>query len=166
VEQNKNHIDGVRTGGQGGAMLSVIVQAEREGGRLPGLLAALTSAAVKGLVREVMIVGGGPPDLLEALRDDTGAELAASVAEAVGRAKSDLLLVAPAAFRPRSIWIEQLAAALRDGGREAVIRGEGGAVLRRAPYAVMIPKRKALGLAKPDLKDLRRALGRDAARLG
>jgi hypothetical protein len=147
-------------------MLSVIVLAEGEGERLPGALAALTSAAVEGLVRDVAIVGGGPRALLEALRDDTGAELAGRFGEAAVAAKSELLLVAPARFRPRRIWIEHLAAALREGAREAVIAGEGGGFLRSAPYAVVIPKAKALGLAHPDLQHLRRALGRGAARLG
>ena len=147
-------------------MLSVIVLAGEEGERLPGLLAALTSAAVEGLVREVAIVGGGPPALLEALRDDTGAELAERFGAAGAAAKSDLLLVAPAAFRPRGVWIEALAKHLREGGREAVVAGEGGGFLKPAPYAVLIPKAKAAGLAHPDLQQLRRALGRGAARLG
>jgi hypothetical protein len=147
-------------------MLSVIVLAEGEGERVAGVLAALTSAAVEGLVRDVAIVGGGPRELLQALRDDTGAELAASFGDAARAAKSELLLVAQAGFRPRGIWIEELAAALRDGRREALVAGEGGGVLKRAPYAVVIPKAKALGLAHPDLHDLRRALGRGAPRLG
>lgn len=147
-------------------MLSVIVLAEGEGERLVRALAVLTAAAVEGLVREVAIVGGEPRALLEALRDDTGAELAGDFQAAVAAAKSDLLLVAPAGFRPRAVWTEQLAAALRDGAREAVIAGEGGGFLRRAPYAVLISRAKAAGLAHADLQRLRRALGRDAARLG
>lgn len=147
-------------------MLSVIVLAEREGERLPAVLAVLTSAAVEGLVREVTIVGGGPRALLDALRDDTGADLADRVEAAISAARSDQLLVAAAGFRPRGVWIEQLAAALRGGAREAVIAGAATGMFKRAPYAVLIPRAKAAGLAKPDLQHLRRALGRGAARLG
>ena len=68
--------------------------------RLPALLAALTSAAVDGLVREVLIAGGGPPELLEVLREETGAELAADLAPAIAAARSERLLVLPAQDPP------------------------------------------------------------------
>ena len=61
-------------------MLSVIVETADAGDRLPALLSALTSAAVDGLVREVLIAGGGPPELLAVLREETGAELADDLA--------------------------------------------------------------------------------------
>lgn len=147
-------------------MLSVIVVAGNEGERLPGVLAALTSAAVQGLVRDVAIVGGHPPELLDVLRDETGAALFAELASAIAAARSELLLVLPAAFRPRADWLEAVAAHLRDGGREAVLRGEGGTFLKPTPYAVLTLKAKAAGLAHPDLQRLRRSLGRKAGRLG
>ena len=40
-------------------MLTVIVEAGNSSDRLPALLGCLTSAAVDGLVREVLIAGGG-----------------------------------------------------------------------------------------------------------
>lgn len=148
-------------------MLSVIVEAQDEDGpRLPGVLALLTSAAVDGLVREVVIAGGGPADLLEVLREETGAELAAGLAPAVAGAKADLLLVLPADFRPRLGWVEALGLHLRGGGREGLLAGEGGGLLKRAPVAVLIGRTKAAELAHPDLNRLRRALGARAARIG
>ena len=147
-------------------MLSVIVEAGNEGERLPAVLAALTSAAVEGLVREAAIAGGGPPELLSVLREETGAELAASVGEAVTAARGDLLLVIGADFRPRLGWIEALQAHFRDGGREALVTGEGDGWLRRAPFGVLIARTKAAGLIHPDLQRLRRALGRGAPRIG
>jgi hypothetical protein len=147
-------------------MLSVIVVAGDKGERLPAVLAALTSAAVEGLVRDAAIVGGGPAELLTVLREETGAELVASLTEAVAAAKSELLLVLPADFRPKSGWLEGLTGHLRDGGREAVLRGEGGGFLTPAPYAVLIGRTKAAGLAQADLKRMRGALRRDAGRLG
>jgi hypothetical protein len=147
-------------------MLSAIVVAGSEGERLPGVLAALTSAAVEGLVRDAAIVGGGPPELLAVLREETGAELVESLDAAIAAARSELLLVLPVDFRPRSDWVERLLVHLRNGGREAVLTGEGGGFLKAAPYALLIGRSKAAGLAHSDLKRLRRALGREAGRLG
>ena len=145
-------------------MLTVIVEAGEEAERLTGLLAALTSAAIEGLVREVIIAGGGPTDLLEVLREETGAELAADLAAALRRARSERLLVMPAKLRLRSDWLERLGRHLREGGGDALIVGEGGALSRRS-HAVLIGRSAAAGLAKPDLKRLRGELGRGAARL-
>jgi len=55
---------------------------------------------------------------------------------------------------------------LRGGGREALLIGEGGGLLKPAPYAVLVGKAAAAGLAQPDLKRLRARLGRGARRIG
>ena len=146
-------------------MLSVIVETADAGDRLPALLAALTSAAVEGLVREVLIAGGGPPELLAVLREETGAELADDLAAGVAAARSDRLLVLPAKIRLKAGWLELLANHVRGGGGEAVIVGEGG-FLGEKPFGVLIGRAAAVGLAKPDLKRLRGQLGRGAVRLG
>lgn len=144
-------------------MLTVIVETGEAAERLPGLLAQLTSAAVDGLVREVVIVGG-PADLLSVLREETGAELAESLAAAIESARSDRLLVLPATLRLRGDWLASLGRHLREGGGAALVVGEGGALSGRG-YGVLIGKAAAAGLARPDLKRLRRQLGRGAARL-
>ena len=146
-------------------MLSVIVEVGDAGERLPGMLAVLTTAAVEGLVREVVLVGGGPAELLDVLREETGAELAGSVGEAIGAARSELLLVIAADFRPRPGWVEALGLHLRGGGREAVLAGEGGGFLKPSPYGVLIGRTKAAALAHPDLQRLRRQLGARAPRI-
>src|SRR3954469_7767908 len=97
-------------------MLSVIVETGEAGDRLPALLAALTSAAVDGLVREVLIAGGGPPELLAVLREETGAELAPSIAGAAADAKSDQILFLPAAIRLKPSWLASLGDHVRRGG--------------------------------------------------
>jgi hypothetical protein len=102
--------------------------------RLPALLAALTPAAVDGLVADLRIIGEGP--LVEALCAETGAEAAADFASAVSQSRSDWLLVAPPAFRPREDWLEALGDHLRGGGRAAVVRGRG----LFAPQALIAPK--------------------------
>lgn len=145
-------------------MLTVIVEAGEASERLPAVLAALTSAAVAGLVREVQIVGGGPAELLAALREETGAELAGDLSTAIRAARSDRLLILPASLRLRDDWIETLGRRLRDGGGDALVVGAGG-VLSRRGYGVLIGRAAAAGLAQPDLKGLRRRLARDAHRL-
>ena len=144
-------------------MLSVIVETGEAAERLPGLLAALTSAAVDGLVREVLIVGG-PADLLDVLREETGAELAADLKGAIAAARSDRLLALPAALRLRGDWLARLGRHLREGGGEALLVGEGGALSGRS-YGVLIGRAAAVGLTAPDLKRLRRLLRRGAERL-
>jgi hypothetical protein len=145
-------------------MLTVIVETADAGDRLPALLAALTSAAVEGLVREVLIAGGGPPELLAVLREETGAELAADLAAGIKAARSERLLVLPAKIRLKSGWLEMLARHLRSAGGDAVIVGEGG-FFGEKPFGVLIGRAAAAGLAHPDLKRLRRELGTGAVRL-
>lgn len=146
-------------------MLSVIVAAGDEGARLPGLLAVLTSAAVEGLVRQVVIVGGGPARLLTVLREETGAELAPTLAEAIGSAKSELLLVIGDDFRPQALWLETLGRHLRSGGGEAILQGEGARFLMPASVGVIVDRTRAAALAHPDQKRIRGLLGRRAPRL-
>jgi hypothetical protein len=146
-------------------MLSVIVASGNDGRPLPGLMAALTSAAVEGLVREVVIAGGGPADLLAVLREETGAELAPDLAAAIGRSRSDLLLILAAGFRPRPRWLEALGRHLRAGGREALLQGEGGGFLRPAASGLIVARGRAAALAHPDQKRLRALVGPAAPRL-
>lgn len=147
-------------------MLSVIVESEGEGERLPGLLALLTSAAVEGLAREVILAGGRPPELLAALREETGAGLSPDLATAIKEARADLLLIMAAEFRPKPHWLEALSLHLKGGGREAVLTGQRGGFLKRAPAAVLIGRASAATLAHPDLDGLRRRLGRGAPSIG
>jgi hypothetical protein len=145
-------------------MLSVIVETADAGDRLPALLAALTSAAVDGLVREVLIAGGGPPELLAVLREETGAELVADLAGGIAAARSDRLLVLPARIRLKPGWLDALGRHVREGAGDAVIVGEGG-FFGDKPFGVLIARAPAAALAHPDLKRLRGQLGRGAARL-
>jgi hypothetical protein len=145
-------------------MLSVIVETADAGDRLPALLSALTSLAVEGLVREVLIAGGGPPELLAVLREETGAELADDLATALAAARSDRLLVIPAKIRLKPGWLELLAKHLRSGGGDALLIGEGG-FFGEKPFGVLIGRAPAVALTHPDLKRLRGELGRGAARL-
>ncbi|MCR5879973.1 hypothetical protein [Phenylobacterium sp. J367] len=141
-------------------MLSVIIDVARREDRLPGLLAALTPAAVEGLVKEVLVVGSAGSEPLDALCEDTGAEQAGSLREAIGRAKADLLLVLPPEIRFANGWVERLNDHLAAGGRTAVLEGErAGGLFGGRPYGVLIQKSAAADLVEPDIQALRRKLG-------
>ena len=146
-------------------MLSVIVT-PGDSERLAGLLAALTPAAVEGFVREVRIVSPAQSEVLNLLCEETGAEPATDLKQAAAAARSDWLLIAPPDLRPRDGWVERLGDHLRSGVREAVLQGEGRGLFRRGPYGVVIARSAVTRLAQPDLRRLRRTMGRDAARIG
>jgi len=145
-------------------MLTVIVETADSGDRLPALLAALTSAAVEGLVREVFIAGGGPPELLAVLREETGAELVADIAGGIAAARSDRLLILPAKIRLKRVWLESLARHVREGSADALIVGEGR-LFALKPYGVLIGKAAVESLVHPELKRLRGRLASGYSRL-
>jgi hypothetical protein len=145
-------------------MLSVIVT-NGNSAKLGGLLAALTAAAVEGLVRDVTLVEGADPALLDALCDATGAKVAADFASAVAGARGDWLLVAPPELRLKDGWVERLGDHLRDGHGEARLQGMGESWLRRAPHGVLVRRAKAEASAQGGLQQLSRKLGRGARRI-
>ena len=145
-------------------MLTVIIEAGDSSDRLPALLGCLTSAAVDGLVREVLIAGGGPAELLSVLREETGAELVASIAGAAATSKSAQILLLPASIRLKPSWLATLGEHLRGGGGEAIVLGLSGGFLRRGPFGVLANQPRVL--THPDLHRLRRNLGGRAVRLG
>ena len=147
-------------------MLSVIVETAEAGDRLPALLASLTSAAVEGLVREVLIAGGGPPELLAVLREETGAELAPRP-EGGHRARRGPSACwccrrrsgcGPTGWSDARRRICARAAATRSSRARAAFSARG-------PFGVLVGRAPAAGLAHPDLNRLRRQLGRGAVRL-
>lgn len=151
-------------------MLSIIVDTGKAEDRLAGLFVQLTTASVEGLVREVLVTGPAWSELvaeaMDGLCEDVGAELAGDLRQAIGRAKSELLLVLPAEIRLREGWVDRLKVHLAGGRRGAILEGTKAASLfALRPYGVLIAKAEAAGLVEPDLKRLRRQLGGRADRL-
>ena len=148
-------------------MLTVVIDARGEAGRLAGLLAQLTAGAVEGLVREVLIVAAeGQPDI-DLLCEETGAE-AVTTLEAAASARADWLMVLPADLRLRDGWIQSVEDHLARGGGEAVVQGLARTGLfRPAPLGVLVERRRLDGLGRgADLKRLRRDLGLRPRRVG
>lgn len=135
-------------------MFSVIIDARTGPDRLMGLLAALAEGVVEGAVREVQVLGA-PSAEIDALCEETGAKIAPDMASALAAARSDLVLVAPAAFRPRAGWAEALLGHFREGTSPVRLTGEGGAFLRPAPGAVAGPRGAMRGA---DFAAIRRGL--------
>jgi hypothetical protein len=152
-------------------MLTVIIETGDKAHALPALLAALTPAAVSGLVRQVLVAAPEPTDLALALCEECGADLVrGGIAEAAVRARSDRLLVLPPDIRFPPGWIENLMDHLGSGGPNGIVPGEAtGGLFKRLwarPSGALISKGRLEGLAHPDLEGLRRHLGGRAVRLG
>ena len=83
-------------------MLSAIIATHNNEATLGAALGDLVSAAVAGLVREVIVVDAGSTDATLDIADDAGAEIVAGtgslgeqMAAGCARAKSDWLLIVP-----------------------------------------------------------------------
>lgn len=146
-------------------MLSVIVTRGNPA-KLAGLLAMLTEAAVEGVVRDVILVGGEDPDLLDALCGATGAKVAADLAQALAGARSDWLLVVPPDLRLQDGWVDRLNDHLREGVREARLKGPSAGLFRRGPEGVVISRAKLKASVQPGAQQLTRKLGPGARRIG
>lgn len=86
-------------------MISVIVPTRDSAASLPVCLSALVSAAVSGLVREVILADAGSQDATVEIAADAGALIVeGGVAEAAAKAKGDWLLVLPPQCRLESGW--------------------------------------------------------------
>ncbi|MDB5452666.1 MAG: hypothetical protein JWO33_1244 [Caulobacteraceae bacterium] len=151
-------------------MLSVIVDARAAPENLPVLLAALTMGAVDGVVRDVVIAAQETSPLIEALCEETGAEVAlGGLGAAAAQARHERVLVLPAALRPKMNWIATLNDHLARGGQDALLIGEGAGgllgVLSSAPYGVLTERSRLDGLVETELKGLRRRLRGPVPRL-
>ncbi|MDR3506775.1 MAG: glycosyltransferase [Caulobacteraceae bacterium] len=86
-------------------MISVIVTTLNDERRLGATLAALTPAAIDGLVREVIVADAGSTDATLAMAEDSGARvLSGSVADAAAAARQPWLLILPAGTRLQMQW--------------------------------------------------------------
>jgi hypothetical protein len=143
-------------------MLTVILDARTQAERLPVILTQLTAGAVDGLVRQVVLVAPEGQAGLEALCEETGAEVCPTFAAAAAAARYDLILVLPADFRFRDGWIRTL-----DGkAPPAVVVGMGeGGLFKRRPTGLLV-QRGLLQEGVDDIAALRRRLPLRVRRIG
>ncbi len=86
-------------------MISAIVTARTDEQGLAATLSCLTTAAVDGLVREVIVAAAQDDAGISEIADDTGARLAVgTIAAACALARQPWLLILPAGVRLQMAW--------------------------------------------------------------
>ena len=146
-------------------MLTVIIDARKNAERLPALLAQLTAGAVDGIVRQVLIVAAVGQTGIAELCEETGAEPHPDFEAAAGAARTDWLMVLPAAFRLRDGWIGALTGEVGQGA--ALVQGlSNGRLFAPRPFGVLVERSCLAGAQSADLKGLRRGLGFNPRRTG
>lgn len=105
-------------------MISVIVPTLDSARTLPVCLTALVSAAVSGLVKEVLVADAGSRDATLEIAADAGARVVAGdVAAAVATAKGDWVLILPPGTRLETGWEAEAAEHIdRHAGKAACFR--------------------------------------------
>lgn len=128
-------------------MISVIVPTRDSAVFLPVCLSALVSAAVSGLVKEVVLADGGSGDATLEIALDAGARIVAGdIAAAVATAKGDWVLILPPATRLEAGWEAEAAEHIdRHAGKTACFRlafdsASLGARLREGLSTVSTPR--------------------------
>jgi len=148
-------------------MLTVIIDARGSDAGLPGLLAQLTAGAVDGVVREVLIVAPDEDETIDDLCEEMGADAYTTIPAAAEAARSELLMIVPAALRLRDGWIGALNAHLAAGAKPAKVAGLGGGFLSRGPEGVLVGRRSVSGLQDGvDIEGLARHLRLGGQRIG
>jgi glycosyltransferase involved in cell wall biosynthesis len=112
-------------------MISVVVATLNDARALGATLAPLVTAAVDGLVLQVVVADGGSTDATLELADDAGAKVvrttpARRLAEGCAAAKGDWLLILPAGKRLSEGWEEAVAAHLNARPAKAAWFSRGG----------------------------------------
>ena len=128
-------------------MISVIVPTRDSAIVLPVCLSALVSAAVSGLVQEVVLADGGSADATLEIALDAGARVVAGdVAAAVATAKGDWVLILPPTTRLEAGWEAEAAEHIdRHPGKAACFRlafdsASLGARLREGVSTISAPR--------------------------
>ena len=149
-------------------MISVLIATLNHERSLGQVLAALTPAAVDGLVRQVVVADGGSTDATFEVADDAGADFlrlegppAARIAAACAKARADWLLILDPAVEPPSGWIAAARAHIEAAPDRAAWFAEGRGGLMGGP-----PKAHGLLVSKRVLAEAGGYDGAVARRLG
>ena len=135
-------------------------------------LAALVTAAIEGLVRDVTLACSGDSADLRKIADHAGCEIAEAadpagvIAAGLASARGDMLLILRAGYAPQAGFIEEISDAFGRATRPNALRFRAvptGLLTRLAPgfspVGGLVAKRAALDAASPDLATLVRRAG-------
>jgi glycosyltransferase involved in cell wall biosynthesis len=126
-------------------VISLIIPTHDDESRLVEALDALIPASMEALIRELIVVDAGSTDATLAIAEDAGAILAASLDDAVERAKGPWLLV----LEPRVVlqpgWEEPVRSHIRQRRTAARFRVRGGGLFGPKPVALLVLKEAARG---------------------
>ncbi|TIT95003.1 MAG: glycosyltransferase, partial [Mesorhizobium sp.] len=92
-------------------MLSVLIETRNDEEGLARTLASLIGGAVEGVVRDVIVCDTGSTDQTHYVAEHAGCHyMAGGVADGIGQAKGDWLLLLEPGARLAEGWIEEVAA--------------------------------------------------------
>jgi hypothetical protein len=141
-------------------MLTVLMECRDQESELAQTLAILVSAAVEGLVSDVIILDHGSKDGSSRVADAAGCHFLSdwNVDEVLGRARGEWLLLIEPGARPQAGWIEEVIEFVALNRRPACFapsRSYRRPFLKRIAakkqpleYGLLLPKPQALQLAK------------------
>ena len=123
-------------------MISVVIATFNDERTLGQTLSALVTAAVDGLVREVILADAGSTDDTLEIADDAGARVArGDVDAAIGVARSDWLLIVDVALPAPSGWDEAVAAHINAGSGQAAWWGSSSLLGKKTARGLLVSKR-------------------------
>jgi hypothetical protein len=122
-------------------MLTVIIECRDQEPELAQTLSALVSGAVEGLVCDVVVLDHGSKDGTERVADAAGCRFHSKwdIAEILGSARGDWLLLVEPGARPQAGWIDEIGEYVtlnKTPARFAASRGYRRSLLQRMRRAV------------------------------
>jgi glycosyltransferase involved in cell wall biosynthesis len=123
-------------------MISVVIATNNDERSLGQCLAALVSAAIDGLVREVILADAGSTDDTLEIADDAGARVVqGDVALACQAARADWLLIVDVATPAPPHWDEAVAAHINRGSGQAVWWGTAPLLGRKSVQGLLVSRK-------------------------
>jgi glycosyltransferase involved in cell wall biosynthesis len=123
-------------------MISVVIATNNDERTLGQCLAALVSAAIDGLVREVILADAGSADHTLEIADDAGARVVqGGLDAAIAMARSDWLLIVDVGVAAPPGWDEAVAAHLNGGPAQAAWWGSAPLLGRKRVQGLLVSKR-------------------------
>ncbi|MCF6369788.1 glycosyltransferase family protein [Rhizobium halophilum] len=152
-------------------MLTVLMECHDQESELAQTLMVLVSAAVEGLVRDVVVLDNGSADASSRVADAAGCSFYADwkIGEVLQTVRGDWVLLLEAGARPQAGWVEEVAeyvAVNRQPARFSLLRHHRRPLLQRLisrasplEHGLLLPKNKAQTLVQQgmDLNALSRA---------